>query len=323
MNQFLSQQSRWDFVGPVAGDASARVFSRISDGVQTAILMETTGSVGAGHSLDDFVYIREWLNNQGVVVPKIYERYDDALIVEDFGSLSLKQAALQDNAMFPGLYDQAAAILEQLQGKTCPLDIPSYFESHVHKGLSRFVEYYVPAVLQEPANDDMRASYQQVWRDIMASMPKMQSGFIHVDFHAENLMLLSDGRIGVIDFQGGMNGPQAYDLANLLYDARMDIPHDMRIHILLQRPEDEQLWVDVMATQFHCRVLGQFIKLALSGKSGYLDYMPRLSNYVTQSMKNPLLKPLKMWCLENNVFFDPERCFDLEKTKKFIAKDAF
>lgn len=322
LSQFLSQNSRWDFVEPVAGDASSRVFSRIYNGMYTAILMEVNGEESIGHSLSDFVKIQKWLSEQGITVPEIYEQYDQALIVEDFGSLSLKQAVQYDNQKSFDLYSQAADILAKLRGRMCPLDVPSYFESHVHQGLSRFVEFYVPAILGRPANDEMRMSFQQIWKDIMQSLPRVSSGFVHIDFHAENLMFLPDGKIGVIDFQGGMNGPQAYDLANLLYDARTDMPEEVRLKLLLQHDPDMQLWVHVMAAQFHCRVIGQFIKLALFGKEGYLIHMPRLAGYLNTAIKSPVLEPLTRWCGGYGITFDAQKSFEIEEIEKFIAKEA-
>ena len=48
------------------------------------------------------------------------------------------------------------------------------------------------------------------------------------DFQSENLML-SEGQVYVIDFQGLRMGRQEYDLASLIYDPYMDhSPQDRR-----------------------------------------------------------------------------------------------
>ena len=51
------------------------------------------------------------------------------------------------------------------------------------------------------------------------------------DFQSRNIML-KDGEVYYIDYQGARQGPMHYDLASLLYDAKADIPSDVRQHLL-------------------------------------------------------------------------------------------
>ena len=63
----------------------------------------------------------------------------------------------------------------------------------------------------------------------LAEMASSAEGnfFIHRDFQSRNI-LVSQGRIGVIDWQGGRLGPLEYDLASLLIDPYVSIPHPVR-----------------------------------------------------------------------------------------------
>ncbi len=51
--------------------------------------------------------------------------------------------------------------------------------------------------------------------------------FLYRDFQSRNVML-KDGRVYFIDYQGGRRGALQYDLASLLYDGKADIPENIR-----------------------------------------------------------------------------------------------
>ena len=56
------------------------------------------------------------------------------------------------------------------------------------------------------------------------------------DYHSPNLLWLPErdgvARIGVLDFQDALMGPAAYDVASLLQDARVDVPEALEVALL-------------------------------------------------------------------------------------------
>ena len=55
--------------------------------------------------------------------------------------------------------------------------------------------------------------------------------FLFRDFQSRNVML-KDGKPYFIDYQGGRRGALHYDIASLLYDAKADVPFDLRDELL-------------------------------------------------------------------------------------------
>ena len=327
------QKHGWNIVSTVGQDSSVRRYFRVRKGQQTAILMETVPDnsphATPGHSVKAFVEISKWLNSIGANAPNIYEMDEERglLILEDFGGICFKYAAASGEDQNQ-LYDIAAQTLEHISNYTCELDLPQYYESHVHRRHRRVIDWYVPISRGTKNEDGVVEDYKNIWEEIENSLPPCAQSFVHVDYHAENLMWLPEEhgikRCGILDFQGAMIGPAPYDLANLLEDARTDVPNELKENILSKQNEDFQAWFRVLATQFHCRVIGQFIKMAvMDDNDQYLQHIPRLEKYLREGLNDPLLAPLKSFFDDQNIDFSGIGNFDSEKVREFIRSDAF
>src|SRR5437867_12534065 len=55
--------------------------------------------------------------------------------------------------------------------------------------------------------------------------------FLYRDFQSRNI-LLRDGQPLFVDYQGGRRGALQYDSASLLYDAKADLPPELRLQLL-------------------------------------------------------------------------------------------
>ena len=322
---------------PIGSDMASRRYFRLQrDNGQTVLLMESVpdGSPLAtpGHKLSDFIRLSAYLRSIGISTPEVFEsdEQDGYLLLEDFGDVSFKAALEQGMASREDLYESATDILIWLRqnAKADTIALPDYYKSHVHTGRRRLIDWYVPAARGQSNPDGLVEDYLAVWDKIERSLPPVPEGFLHIDFHFENLMYPK----GVLDFQGAMKGPVPYDLANLLEDARMDVPADLRDRMMTRycqgmsadEKKNFQDWYRVLATQFHCRVMGQFIRLAVDGgKPRYMDMIPRVAGYVREGLKDPVLKPLADWFTAQKIDFAKVDGFDADVIRPHIRPDAF
>jgi aminoglycoside/choline kinase family phosphotransferase len=332
---FLKKHLVGDFViSTLAEDWASRRYFRVKATDKTHVLMEAVPdhipTATMGHKLFAFLKIARLLHEKGIHAPEILavDEREGYVLLEDFGDVTVN-AALENGEDAFNLYSAATDVLIAMRdniGLNDLCDFTKYKESYIFKGRQRIVDWYIPATRREKNPDGLLASYLEAWTAVTAQLPPPRIGFIHGDFHLQNLMLLPDGTCGVLDFQDAMAGPVVYDLANLLENIRKDVPRDIYDAMLKKYGGDEgdRAWFRVMATQFHCRIIGQVLRLAIvSGKSDLLKYIPRIQNYLIEGLKDPVLKPLADWIRTERVDLTVQDCFDPEKVKSFIRDDAF
>jgi N-acetylmuramate 1-kinase len=314
-------------------DWASRRYFRVRTPDHTFILMEAVPdhvpTATMGHKLSRFIAVGELLHHRGIHAPEIIaeDEHEGFVLLEDMGDTTV-HAAVDHGADEKAMYAAATDVLIAMRDKITLDDLcgfPKYKDSYIRKGRQRIVDWYIPATRCAKNNDDLLAGYLQAWDDVAAALPPPPIGFVHGDYHLQNLMLLENGQCGVLDFQDAMAGPLPYDLVNLLETIRRDVPRDIYDAMLKRYGGDENFkaWFRVMGTQFHCRIIGQVLRLAIvSGKNELIQYMPRIQNYIREGLKDPVLKPLADWFGSEKVDLTATE-FSSDKIRPFIRDDAF
>lgn len=262
----------------LAPDAGHRRYWRVARGAHTAVLVED------GQSLPAFLRMAEALRAHGFAAPEAYAAVPPFALLEDFGDRPLR--ALPMAQALPHAVD----VLRHFAA--CPdllhaLDLPHWAGSALQQKRGDF------------APPSLAPSFESVWAEAESALPPYMPVFTHADFHPDNLMALPDGRVGLLDFQDALAAHPAYDLVNLLEDARTDVPKGLRAD-MLQRycagmtPEDRrafEVWYRVLGTQFHCRVWALFLRLG----GTYAAHLPRLEAYIREALPHPALGPVARW----------------------------
>lgn len=294
------------------GDASFRRYARLTRAGGRAMLMDAPPPK---ESVGPFLDVGEMLRRAGISAPAILaaNRADGFLLLEDLGDATF--TTLLDGGADPQpLYDLAVDALIHIRRHIDPVEaraLPSYDAASRTAHLSTVTDWLWPELFGRPMPPAERALFQSLWQRALKAAPTLGRGFVHRDFHVDNLMRL-DGRpgvaaCGVLDFQDAGFGPYAYDLASLVEDARRDLDPALKARCLKRyraafpaiSEMDMQAALAVHGGQRHLRVAGLWVRLwRRDGKGRYLGHMRRTWRHFEQSLEHPLLADVRAF-LEN------------------------
>lgn len=281
---------------PLAGDASARRYFRLSRPDASAVLMDDpAGDCGR------FAQMTRWLGDRGFGAPAILAQDLDAglLLVEDLGD-DLVARALEDRpALAPAIYDRITDLLVDLHGKGLPDFVAALDGPTLAEQVLLFAEWYPQAagVDPEPARA-IGPAIAALHAELAADLPPVLA---LRDFHAENLIWRGEDRaLGLIDYQDAVACHPAYDLVSALQDARRDVAPQIEAACIARYLDATGLDADrfgaayaLLGTQRNLRILGIFARLCLrDGKPRYLDFMPRVWGHLVRDLAHPALAPL-------------------------------
>lgn len=252
--------------------------------------------------------IREALLEGGVRVPQVRAQDLDRgfLLLEDLGHDTFLQAFQAGHADADALFEAAFEQLLKIQALPCPDDLPPYDEAFLGRELRLFDEWFLGRHLGLSLDCDDLERLDLAYRRILDNLLAQRQVFIHRDYMPRNLMPV-DGGVAVIDFQGALRGPVAYDPISLFRDAFISWP-EQRVDAWLARyharataagialPELARFRrdADYAGLQRHIKILGLFARLHhRDGKPKYLADAPRFLAYLDVVLpRYPELAPL-------------------------------
>lgn len=278
-------------ITPLAGDAGFRRYFRTNT-VPSLIAVDSPPA-----QEDNCAYVNKAhaLQAYGVRTPIIYAvDYElGFMLLEDFGEQLL--LPLLNPQSMDDLYTDAETCLLQIQ-QLPPNDqlFPHYDSQRLTDEMALFYQWFVTELLGISLDQDEMAMFDNLFASLIDNAVQQPQILVHRDYHSRNLMLLDDGKLGVIDFQDAVWGPVTYDLVSLLKDCYIRWPAAQvrqRVLAFKQRLigadadlniDDREFlrWFDLMGLQRHIKVMGIFARLSLrDGKHHYLQDLPLVINY--------------------------------------------
>ncbi|WP_174275047.1 aminoglycoside phosphotransferase family protein [Sphingomonas bacterium] len=276
-------------VEPLAGDASFRRYFRARAPGRSAVLMDAPPQ---HEDSRPFIAVTEHLQALGFAAPRILARdlEQGLILLEDFGDARMAEVIAADPARETPIYAQAIDLLRALH-RADGGALPAYDMAVYQREAGLFPEWYLPAVGIGP--DD---GYAQAWQGALETIAADRSVTVLRDYHAENIMLLEDGGLGLLDFQDALAGHPAYDLVSLLQDARREVSSEIERTMLDRYGAIDAAAYAILGAQRNAKILGIFTRLwKRDGKPRYLAYQPRVWRYLERDLAHPALTEVKAW----------------------------
>ena len=244
---------------PLQGElgGSGRKIIRLAGGGKTAIGI----LYGVREENAAFLEFSRHFRKHGLPVPEIYaeDLEHGAYLEEDLGDTSLfellsnNRKGEQIGPQVMEAYRRSIATLPRFQveaGRDLNYKVCYPRGSFDRQSISwdlNYFKYYFLRLAGIPFSEQALEDDFSRLTKFLLSAPR--DYFLYRDFQSRNIMLC-DGQPYFLDYQGGRKGALQYDVASLLYDAKADLPPELRQQLLDHYLEVLRGYVDVPREAF-------------------------------------------------------------------------
>jgi len=300
-------------VSLVKQDASNRSYHRVAQDGRSFVVMvmpvdasrsEEVTSCGPPPELP-FLNVHRYLARVGVPVPIIH-RYEPAaglMLLEDLGDTTFEKALRAGDR--EDLYGRAVDLLAGLRARaerdvdpSC-LAFGRAFDRNLYRWeLDHFYVWGLVARTGRQPATPQREVLDRAFDRIAAELDRLPQGFTHRDYQSRNLMV-SGGRLVVIDFQDALLGPRTYDLVALLRDSYVELDRPFVERMVARYldalgaagadPGDRAEFLrefDLLTVQRKLKDGGRFVFIdRVKGNPGFLPSIPASFRYVRDALR--------------------------------------
>ena len=298
---------------PIAASGSARKYFRIIIDKRTLIGTYSENT----EENEAFLAFSKHFHGLGLNVPEVFAVNEEktCYLQSDFGDDNLfahVQKALIANGPSTGsgalasfgenvieLYKKALKHLVKLQvighkgldySKAYPTE--RFDRQAILDDLNYFKYYFVKPHEEIDFNETRLGKDFEAFADFVSQAPC--DFFMYRDFQSRNIMV-KEGELYFIDFQGGRKGPLNYDVVSLLYQVKAQIPQPVRDELIQYYKEELKQFVDPEEVKFDT-YQPYFVYLRLLqvlGAYGFRGLIQKKSHFI-ESIPYAL-KELKIW----------------------------
>lgn len=288
-----------------------------------------------------FLEFSRHFRRHGLPVPEIYaeDLSHGAYLEEDFGDTTLFEflsehrsgATIAPEAM--EAYGNVVAELPRFQveaGRDLNYKVcyprGSFDRQSIAWDLNYFKYYFLRLAGISFNEQAMEDDFSRLTKFLLSAS---RDYFLYRDFQSRNIML-RDRQPFFLDYQGGRKGALQYDIASLLYDAKADLPPDLRQQLLDRYLDTLAVFLDVdrgTFMQYYYAYVYVRIMQAL-GAYGFRGFYERKAHFlqsVPYALKNirwllhnvelPIALPTLMEAFKNIVASDKLQSITVEREK--------
>jgi aminoglycoside/choline kinase family phosphotransferase len=329
-----------DLILPLAPSGSDRIYYRLQKNDKVAI---GTYSPHEKESLA-FLHFSKHFHERNLPVPAIYAENLAAKVYlqEDLGSTTLYSFLLQNQQQFPEhlmqLYKKVVEKLAHLQisgAKDLKYTYCFPKESFDRESMFWDFNYFkYHFLLPSSVGFDEVALEKDFHRLADFLLEADNEYFMFRDFQSRNI-LIRNGNPYFIDYQGGRKGALQYDLASLLYQAKANIPVDIKESLINHYLDTASKLTSIDRTSFlsffygyvlmrNIQVLGAYgFRGIYERKAHFLLSIPYgLKNiqWLLEESKIPLSLPELTRCLQNIIDSQKYNPFDKSMGENSLLK---
>ena len=292
---------------PIAASGSARKYYRIITDKRTLIGTYSENT----EENEAFLTFSKHFHDLGLNVPEVFAVNADrtCYLQSDFGDDNLfahvQKALIANTGPSTGsgtlieLYKQALKHLVKLQvlghkgldySKAYPTEC--FDRQAILDDLNYFKYYFVKPHEEIDFNETRLGKDFEAFADFISQAPC--DFFMYRDFQSRNIMV-KNGELYFIDFQGGRKGPLNYDVVSLLYQVKAQIPQAVRDELIQYYKEELKQFVNPEEVKFDT-YQPYFVYLRLLqvlGAYGFRGLIQKKSHFI-ESIPYAL-KELKTW----------------------------
>jgi len=306
-------------ITPLAGDGSDRRFFRLHAGRCSYIALLSPRKKEPIDENDSYLAIGRHLASKGLPVPAILFANAEAgcFLLEDAGDIHLQTHVLRNWPAVEKIYERVLIMLAGVHRK-----VPDGFSADFCFDTA----VYDPAFIFAREMEYFRKSFLNDYMGFEIGIERLRDEFeriaeaggvddkrlvFHRDFQSRNIMVRNN-RLWLIDFQGMRFGPPAYDLASLLIDPYVRLPHGLREKLAAKYWSAARRFLGCSSGDFlrkyaavrlcrNLQILGAFAFLGLTkGKTHFLRFIPWALDELSRSLDRggcyPELEKLVVSC---------------------------
>lgn len=190
-----------------------------------------------------FFEMTRFFLSERIAVPKIYQKNDSETLylLEDLGDTTLFSviaSKIESPENLPEIrtyLKQAIRELARIQvvaGRKMDFSICHPYSTFDASSVLFDLEYFRNHFLERQAFSYNKLRLKKDFQYLTNFIGEVENQyFMYRDFQSRNIMV-NDGKLYFIDYQGGRKGPLQYDLASLLFQARARLPQHLREEML-------------------------------------------------------------------------------------------